>query len=337
MLSCIRKSFLKLRYAILLVLFLVPTFAFAANNDPFRGGREAVNPKQSAGVGQSTGAMTYSYPLTIPPGRNGVQPNLSFNYSSDDKRQDSIFGYGWSMSIPYIEHVNKLGTNNLYNNLYSQDRSHTFFTSSLSGELLPFINSTPLGGSFLGISLETSPFAFIQVGDETPSPSVEATPALSPTSVSSETARSFHNFQDTFLPTHVYHQNEVAGWNAARIEGAQAAKVPISGFPVASSKGESTVSNVNTLTTEPTYFAEIDQKGIVLRVLAIDQATVNTGLWGDPKNWVQTSKDGSAGKTYAGKGYIYGKEKDDFTAPAPVISTESVMPASFYVASSTQI
>ena len=139
-------------FIITAVVFSLPLATFAANSDPFRSGRDAVSPKPSLGVGQSTGAMTYSYPLTIPPGRNGVQPNLSLNYSSDDKRQDSIFGYGWSMILPYIERVNKLGTNNLYN----QDKAHTFFTSSLSGELLPVVNTTAVGGSFLGMSLKHS-------------------------------------------------------------------------------------------------------------------------------------------------------------------------------------
>src|SRR3989338_9116695 len=151
--------FVALPLLFLFVFALLPKDVFAANNDPFRGGREAVSPKQSAGVGQSTGAMTYTYPLTMPPGRSGVQPNLSLNYSSDDKRQDSVFGYGWSMSLPYIERVNKLGTNNLYN----QDRSNTFFTSSLSGELLPAINTTPVGGSFLAFMQGLSALALLDV------------------------------------------------------------------------------------------------------------------------------------------------------------------------------
>jgi len=314
--------FLKFKFAIAFSVFLIPAFVLAANDDPFRGGREAVNPKQSAGVGESTGAMTYSYPFMIPPGRNGVQPNLSLNYSSDDKRQDSIFGYGWSMSLPYIERVNKLGTNNFYN----QDTTHTFFTSSLSGELLPVVNSTPIGGSFLGLSLGMSPFSLIQTEEVAPFSSTESAPSTS------ETASLFHTFTKTFSPIHVYHPNREADWNSAREQASREAKMPIRGFPVAPQKTENIAPK-----SGPTYFAEIDNNGIVLRVIVIDQASLNTGLWGDPKNWIETSMEGSINGRYAGKGYAYDRNAKVFIAPTPVAATSSnsTIPASFYVASST--
>lgn len=77
---------------------------------------------------RSTGALTYSFPLTIAPGRNQSTPEVSLNYSSQDNTQDSIVGYGWSFSIPYITRVNKTGTNKLYQDNY--------FMSSLDGELV---------------------------------------------------------------------------------------------------------------------------------------------------------------------------------------------------------
>ena len=233
--------FVALPLLFLFVFALLPKDVFAANNDPFRGGREAVSPKQSAGVVQSTGAMTYTYPLTIPPGRSGVQPNLSLNYSSDDKRQDSIFGYGWSLSLPYIERINKIGTNNLYN----QDRSHTYFTSSLSGELLTVGSETPVGGSFLGISQDPSLLALVELPDEEAmfdasqeTISTESTnaPDSNFATVSADIARSFHTFMDTFLSTYVYHPNEWEDWFAARNQAMEEAKRPISGFPVVERK-----------------------------------------------------------------------------------------------------
>ena len=55
-----------------------------------------------SGVSTSTGAFTYAYPLATPPGRNGMQPNLSLSYSS----QAPIYGgiaAGWSLSgLPII-------------------------------------------------------------------------------------------------------------------------------------------------------------------------------------------------------------------------------------------
>ena len=54
-----------------------------------------------ASVATQTGAMQYSYPIRVPPGRHGMEPHLSLNYSS----QAPIYGgiaAGWSLSIPEI-------------------------------------------------------------------------------------------------------------------------------------------------------------------------------------------------------------------------------------------
>lgn len=225
-----RNTFGAVGFSFLITLLVtLPSLASAANSDPFRSGRDAVSPKPSIGVSQSSGAMTYSYPLVIPPGRNGVQPNLSLNYSSDDKRQDSPFGYGWSMNLPYIERVNKLGTNNLYN----QDKSLTFFTSSLSGDLLPLSSTTTIG-SFLGMSESTPLLAYLDASSEVlpysgSNPVAEV--AQDATEVTANIARMFHSFADTFLPTHVYHPNEWEEWNNARKQTTAEAKKSIPGFP----------------------------------------------------------------------------------------------------------
>jgi hypothetical protein len=50
--------------------------------------------KGNAGV--DGGAFSYSVPLTIAPGRKGVQPSLSLNYSSQSG--EGIAGMGWSLS-----------------------------------------------------------------------------------------------------------------------------------------------------------------------------------------------------------------------------------------------
>ena len=71
------------------------------------------------------------------------------------------------------------------------------------------------------------------------------------------------------------------------------------------------------LAQEESLFAEIDKDGTVLRVIVIDQATLNTGKWGDPKNWVQTSAKGTVRKNYAGIGYTYDKTRDAFIPPKP--------------------
>src|SRR5262249_53655687 len=48
-------------------------------------------------VDKSSGAYTQKIPLDIPPGRNGLQPDVSLNYSSQNT-EDGILGYAWSLS-----------------------------------------------------------------------------------------------------------------------------------------------------------------------------------------------------------------------------------------------
>jgi hypothetical protein len=52
-------------------------------------------------VSTQTGALTYSFPIAVPPGRLGMQPQLALSYSS----QAPIYGgiaANWSLSIPEI-------------------------------------------------------------------------------------------------------------------------------------------------------------------------------------------------------------------------------------------
>ena len=80
------------------------------------------------------------------------------------------------------------------------------------------------------------------------------------------------------------------------------------------------------------HFAEIDEDGIVQRVIVIEQDMLNSGNWGDPNNWIQTSYNTRSGvhyapnsntpdggialrKNYAGKGYKYDQTRDAFIAP----------------------
>jgi hypothetical protein len=78
-------------------------------------------------VDGTSGALTQQFSLDIPPGRSGLQPDLSLQYNSQNA-QDGIVGYGWSLSAPYIQRLNKTGIQNLYS-------STPYFTSSIDGEL----------------------------------------------------------------------------------------------------------------------------------------------------------------------------------------------------------
>lgn len=73
------------------------------------------------------------------------------------------------------------------------------------------------------------------------------------------------------------------------------------------------------------HFAKVEN-GLVTEVIVIDQETLNTGLWGDPSSWVQTSYNTRGGqhpegrplrKNYAGIGYTYDSNRDAFIPPKP--------------------
>ena len=78
----------------------------------------------------NTGALQYSYPITVPPGRNNLTPNVGLQYNSQNTANDSIVGYGWNLSIPYISRQAKHGVDQLYTGTYAND-----YTTSDGGEL----------------------------------------------------------------------------------------------------------------------------------------------------------------------------------------------------------
>ena len=75
------------------------------------------------------------------------------------------------------------------------------------------------------------------------------------------------------------------------------------------------------------HFAQIDENNIVTRVLVIEQDVIDTGLFGEPNSFVQTSYNTQAGvhklggtplrKNYAGIGYTYDIGRDAFIPPKP--------------------
>lgn len=75
------------------------------------------------------------------------------------------------------------------------------------------------------------------------------------------------------------------------------------------------------------HFAQIDENNIVTRVLVIEQDTIDTGLFGDPASFIQTSYNTRGNihllggtplrKNYAGPGYTYDSQRDAFIPPQP--------------------
>ena len=74
------------------------------------------------------------------------------------------------------------------------------------------------------------------------------------------------------------------------------------------------------------HFAKVEN-GIVTQVIVAEQDVINSGAFGDPASWVQTSYYTVAGyhvlggtplrKNYAGIGSLYDSTRDAFYAPQP--------------------
>jgi hypothetical protein len=85
------------------------------------------NPVFHPEVDQTTGALNYNYNIVLPKGVNNLTPSVVLRYNSQNTNNDSEIGYGWNISIPYIQRQNIHGTDKLY--------SDNNFFSSMDGEL----------------------------------------------------------------------------------------------------------------------------------------------------------------------------------------------------------
>jgi hypothetical protein len=47
-----------------------------------------------------TGTGNFSVPISVPPGRNGFQPELSLGFSTG--QGNDVFGLGWKLSVPGV-------------------------------------------------------------------------------------------------------------------------------------------------------------------------------------------------------------------------------------------
>lgn len=84
------------------------------------------------------------------------------------------------------------------------------------------------------------------------------------------------------------------------------------------------------------HFAKIENN-IVTQVIVAEQDVINSGLFGNPASWIQTSyntRDGvhygpdgkpdngvALRKNYAGVGYVYDPLKDEFNPPVAIEAT----------------
>jgi hypothetical protein len=67
------------------------------------------------------------------------------------------------------------------------------------------------------------------------------------------------------------------------------------------------------------YFAQIDDNNVVTRVAVVERAFLESNPERYSGTWVETFFD-TPGKTYAGVGFIYDADTEDFVAPEIVAS-----------------
>jgi hypothetical protein len=101
-----------------------------------------LTPTGTQGVSLFTGAFTYSYPVAVPPGRRGIQPNLSLLYNS--QAQNGWVGMGWNLSLGSIQRSTK-------NGIPTYNDSQDTFILQFQGEtdqLVPVSTGTDGAGAY---------------------------------------------------------------------------------------------------------------------------------------------------------------------------------------------
>lgn len=81
------------------------------------------------------------------------------------------------------------------------------------------------------------------------------------------------------------------------------------------------MGEVQGMSEQLTYFAQLNDDNVVIHVSVVTAEFMAANPDRYPGTWVQTYWD-TPGKTYAGVGYTYNAESDDFTAP-PVMEFDS--------------
>jgi len=96
-----------------------------------------------------TGALTYSIPISVPPGRKGIQPNIALTYCSQSG--NGMLGMGWSLDLGSIERSTKRGVPN-----YDDEDTFIFKSGGSTSELVNIGGSeyrAKIEGAFMKFTL----------------------------------------------------------------------------------------------------------------------------------------------------------------------------------------
>ena len=90
----------------------------------------------------NTGAATTSIPITVPPGRKGIEPKISLNYNSNSK--NGWLGVGWSLDLGAIQRSIKRGVNySVYDYVFT-----------LNGSSSELVSRGDWGANYYGVKIE---------------------------------------------------------------------------------------------------------------------------------------------------------------------------------------
>lgn len=154
-------------YAKALLSFLIILFPFLLTAQTIDLSKPVGTSLGSGGV-TGTGGSTYSIPIFVLPGTNGMQPNVKLVYNS--QANDGIAGWGWNLSCLSV--ISRAGKNNYYNGITGPVKylnSNDAFV--LDGQRM-FVTSGTNGANGAVYGLENETFSKIESfgGSETLGP-----------------------------------------------------------------------------------------------------------------------------------------------------------------------
>lgn len=141
--------------------------------DPFAGASPSFNtpaPEPTRhnvgewGVAEQRGAVTYTYPITVPPGRNGMAPSLVLRYSSQSPLRGGV-AVGWNLDdLPSIHADRSLGQGD--KPLYKAS------LRGVAGRLIEVPDTSPYPGKRYRVDFDGSFTRFIHIerGEFDPGP-----------------------------------------------------------------------------------------------------------------------------------------------------------------------
>ncbi|MCG3113080.1 MAG: fibronectin type III domain-containing protein [Candidatus Manganitrophus sp. SB1] len=113
------------------VLVLLISFSISP---PFVHSQVSLPIEGKSSVGGNSGPFTYSIPIAVPPGRNGLTPGLGLTYNSSGG--NGFLGVGWDLPIGYVMRSMKNGVD--YNCTSSAaNPCFVFMLGGASSELIP--------------------------------------------------------------------------------------------------------------------------------------------------------------------------------------------------------